>query len=84
MESVTERCSSKTAIPELINTEKRVKVGLSPSKKKKIYLLEWKCVIIDEKCFLFHFILRGHFILKIFKFLCYLLGHVEKTAWLER
>ena len=33
METATERCSSKTVIPELIITAKRVKVGLLPSKK---------------------------------------------------
>ena len=32
----------------------------------------------------FYFILKGFFILKIFKFLPLLFGHVEKTAGLER
>ena len=32
----------------------------------------------------FYFILKVLFILKIFKFLSSLSGHVEKTAWLER
>ena len=32
----------------------------------------------------FYFILKGLFILKIFKFLSRLFGHVEKTASLER
>ena len=31
----------------------------------------------------FCFILKAPFILKIFKFLSWLFGHVEKTAWLE-
>ena len=31
-----------------------LKVGLSPSKKKYFYLLEWKPFKNDEKCFLFH------------------------------
>ena len=31
----------------------------------------------------FYFILKGLFVLKIFKFLSWLFGHVEKTAWLE-
>ena len=32
----------------------------------------------------FYFTLKPHFVLKIFKFLSWLFGHVEKTAWLER
>ena len=32
----------------------------------------------------FYFILKSLFVLKIFKFLSWLFGHVEKTAWLER
>ena len=32
----------------------------------------------------FYFILKAVFILKIFKCLCWLYGHVGKTAWLER
>ena len=31
-----------------------IKVGLSPSKKKSFYLLEWKPLKNDEKFFLFH------------------------------
>ena len=31
-----------------------LKVGLSPSKKKLCYLLDWKSYKNDEKCFLFH------------------------------
>ena len=31
----------------------------------------------------FHFILKALFILKIFKFLSWLFGHVEKMAWLD-
>ena len=31
----------------------------------------------------FYFILKALYILKIFKFLSWLFGHVEKTAWLE-
>ena len=33
---------------------------------------------------LFYFILKVLFILKIYKFLSWLFGHVGKTAWLER
>ena len=32
----------------------------------------------------FYFILKALFVLKIFKFLPWLFGHVEETAWLER
>ena len=32
----------------------------------------------------FYFILKALFVFKIFKFLAWLFGHVEKTAWLER
>ena len=32
----------------------------------------------------FYFILKALFVLKIFKFLSWLFGHAEKTAWLER
>ena len=32
----------------------------------------------------FYFILKALFVLKIFKSLLWLFGHVEKTAWLER
>ena len=32
----------------------------------------------------FYFILKALFILKILKFLSWLVVHVEKTAWLER
>ena len=31
----------------------------------------------------FYFILKAFFVLKIFRFLSWLFGHVEKTAWLE-
>ena len=32
----------------------------------------------------FYFALKSHFVLKIFKYLSWVFGHVEKTAWLER
>ena len=35
----------------------------------------------DEKCFLFH--VKALFVLKILRFLSWLFGHVEETAWLE-
>ena len=58
------------------------KVGLSPSKKICF-------VCFNEGPFktmknAFYFIWKALFILKVFKFLSWLFGHVEKTAWLER
>ena len=32
----------------------------------------------------FYFVLKALFVLKIFRFLSWLFGHVDKTAWLER
>ena len=46
-------------------------------------LLYWKPFKNDQKCF-FYFILEAQFILKMFKFLSWLFGHVGKTARLER
>ena len=58
------------------------KDGLSPCKKNLHYLLHWKPFKNDGKCFSFHS--KAIFVLKIFKFLSWLFGHVRKTAWLER
>ena len=64
----------------IINIVKsKLKVGLSPFKQNFLYLLQWKPSKNDEKCFLFHL-----FVLKIVKFLSWLIGYVEKTAWVER
>ena len=52
------------------------KVGLSPCKKSFNVSI---CFNEDA----FYFILKAHFVLKIFTFLFCLFGHVEKTAWLE-
>ena len=60
-----------------------LKVGLSPS--KKLFLL-FASMIVFQKMMknAFYFILRALFVLEIFRFLFWLFGHVEKTAWLER
>ena len=59
-----------------------VKVGLSPSKKIcVISFIESPLKTIKNA---FYFILKALFILKIFKFLSWHFGHVEKTAWLEK
>ena len=49
--------------------------------KKFLYLLQWKPFENDEKYFFF--ILQAFFALKIYKFLSWLFGYVEKTALLE-
>ena len=60
----------------------RVKVGLPPSKKIcVIYLIESPLKIMKNASY---FNLKALFVLKIFKFLSRLFGHVGKTAWLER
>ena len=48
----------------------------------KFYLLQWKPSKNDEK-FFFFVIFKAIFVLKIFNFLIWLVGHVEKTTWLE-
>ena len=58
------------------------KVGLSPSKKKLYCLLHWKPLKMMKNAF--YFILKALSALKIFKFLSWIFGHVEKIASLER
>ena len=58
-------------------------VGVSPSKKIVLYasmkaLLKWWKMLRNEK-----FILKAFFTLKMFKFLSWPFGQVEKTAWLK-
>ena len=59
------------------------KVGFSTSKKKNsiIFFIESPLQMMKNA---FYFILKALFVLKIFKLLPWLFGHVEKTAWLER
>ena len=57
------------------------KVGLSLFKKIAICLMESPLKMMKNT---FYFILKALFVLKIFKFLSWLFGHVGKTAWLER
>ena len=61
---------------------KCVKVGLLPSKNFYYYLLQRLFASVMKNAF--YFILKALFVLKIFKFLSWLFGHVEKTAWLEK
>ena len=54
------------------------KVGLSPSKKNcVIYLIESPLKMMKNG---FYFVLKALFVLKIFKLLSRLFGHVGKTA----
>ena len=67
---------------QLIGNSLAFKVGLSPS--KKIYVtcfIESPLKIIKNA---FYIILKVLFVLKIFKFLSWHFGDVEKAAWLER
>ena len=47
------------------------------------HLLHWNPFKNDKKGFLFH-LSSALFVLKIFEFLSWLYGHVEKATWLER
>ena len=54
---------------------------ITPEKKYFIYLNESPLKMMKIA---FHFTLNALFVLKIFKFLSWIFGHLEKTAWLER
>ena len=58
-----------------------IKVGLSPSKKCVICLIESPLKMMKNA---FYFVLKALSIIKIFKFLSRVFAHVGKTAWLER
>ena len=58
------------------------KVELSPSKKLCFICFNENPLKIMKNAF--YFILKALFVLKIFKFLCWLFDNVEKTAWFER
>ena len=57
-----------------------IKVGLSPT-KKNFFIYDGPSKKMKND---FYFILKTLSVLKIFKFLYWLFGHVEKTGWLER
>ena len=61
---------------------RRIKVGLSTS--KKICVICWIESPLKMMKNAFYFILKAFLVLKTFKFLSRLFGHVVKTAWLER
>ena len=56
-----------------------VKIGLSRSKEKIVLFASMKYLMESA----FHFTLKAFFVLKMFKFLSWLFGHVEKMAWLK-
>ena len=58
------------------------KLGLSPSKNKMLYLLQWKPLENDEKCFLFH--LKSSFGFQDIYVFVLTFCSCRKTAWLER
>ena len=59
--------------------DKRLKVGLSPSKKIYILLASNESPLKMMKS-AFHFALKAPIVLKIFN----VFGHIAKRAWLER
>ena len=72
---VFEREYSKQIIDSQI---RKVKVGLPPSKKICVICLTESPLKMMKNTF--YFILKALFVLKIFKFLSGLFGHVGKTA----
>ena len=64
--------------PNCFMTKIDIKVGLSPSQKICIICLSESPLKMMKNAF--YFILKVLFILKIFKFLSRLFGHVGKTA----
>ena len=57
-----------------------LKVGPSPYKKCAIWFIETTLKMMKNA---FYFILEALFVLKIFKFLSWLFGHVKKMDWLQ-
>ena len=55
------------------------KVGLSPSKKNYFICFNDSPSKMMKNAF--YLMLKALFVLKIFKFLSWIFGHVEKTAW---
>ena len=64
----------------LESKEPRIKVGLSPFKNNCVVCFDESPLKMMKKAI----ILKALFVLKIFKFLSLVFGHVEKTTWLER
>ena len=62
---------------KLIFNNKALKSGSQIPKKRVIYFIETPLKMLKNA---FYFTLKALFVLKIFKFLSWLFGHVEKTA----
>ena len=62
-------------------TFQKFTIGLSPWEKCVICFNANPLKIIKNA---FYFTFKALFVLKIFKFLSWLFGHVEKTNWLKR
>ena len=58
-----------------------VKVGLLPFKENRFIYLNESPLKIMKNAFLFH--VESTFTSQVFKFLSWLLGRIEKTAWSE-
>ena len=61
----------------MLTPKSGIKVGLSKS-KKVVLIASMKAILKMKNAF--YFILKALFVLKIFKFLSLLFGHVEKMA----
>ena len=59
-----------------------IKVGLSAPKKIMLFPSMESSLQMMKNAF--YFIVKALFVLKIFKFLSWLFGHVENKGWLER
>ena len=62
---------------KLIFNNKALKSSSQIPKKRVIYFMESPLKMLKNA---FYFTLKALFVLKIFKFLSWLFGHVEKTA----
>ena len=61
-----------------------IKVRLSPSKKIFLFTSMIALQKTMRNDFYLIILLKALFVLKVFKFLSWLFGHVEKMAWFER
>ena len=76
------RCLKLRQITNRVYIGQFVKAGLSASKKLCVICLIESSLKMMKNAF--YFILKALFVLKIFKFLWRLFGHVGKTTLLER
>ena len=71
-----------TDTPNNQNMSIGITVGLSAPKKIMLFTSMESSLQMMKNAF--YFIVKALFVLKIFKFLSWLFGHVENTGWLER